>query len=129
MAEREVFGLLATNLSPQELKLHIAAKFKSLVENEYRYPFMNEEFILDLLRKSFVSIETLEAPNVPPNTVFPILSIELESYEGAPFFNQLKSFLERLGEKTVSNMKLFPISYYNPASRTFHFVINVIPFI
>jgi len=130
MANRLQFGLMGTSLSLDEAKRIFTEKLHSFILDEYREPFMTEQFVENLINNNTrVTIHFVNDVMLPENSVFPLASINFRPYEGAPFYDDLVVFFDTLSDKRIMGLKIFPFAFFNAEEKFYRFLLNAIHFL
>lgn len=130
MSDRVDIALMQVSLSKSEAKRIILEKLHSYILDEYRAPYMTEQFVENLISNNTrITIHSVRDQRLPENSVFPIISINFLPYEGAPFYDDLVVFFDRLSDKRIMGLQLFPTSFFNAEAKFYRLLANALHFL
>jgi len=105
-----------------EARDQLIKKFEIFMLEQYREPFMNDDFVrkfvservvvdfVELTPENFpalVGAPTLNSSVRPTRCLCPFFAIDISPLINEPYFNQVKSFFERFSQLRKNNMDVF----------------------
>jgi len=110
-----------------EARDQLIKKFEIFMLEQYREPFMTDDFVRKFVSErvvvnfvevtpenfpALVGATTLNSSARPTNCLCPYFVIDISPLINEPYFNQVKSFFERFSQLQKNNMDVFQITKF-----------------